>query len=163
MFMLNVYIMNGFILAILHEWHVFSQTKLVTLFRNVFILYNYQLEKPFKELVTIYGLNNPSEYIVLYNDLNRAKKSTNVLYLHKCKIYKSQLEVFLKGLEDKEYTYEDAYHKLQGLYDIHSGEPVVEPATFSIFKEKQMASYISKREGNFESDPDNCVIYHSDK
>jgi len=151
--------MKGFILAILHEWHVFSQTKLVTLFRNVFILYNFHLEKDFKELVTVYGINNPSEYVTLYNDLNRAKKSTNVLYLHKCSIYKSQLQVFMKGLEDKEYTYEEAYHKLQALYALNSTGTRTEDS----LKEKKIASYVANRGGDEGTDPDGCVIYHSDR
>ena len=150
--------MQTFILSILHEWHVFSQTKLVTLFRNVFILYNNKLDIPLNELITIYGLNSYGSNILLYNDLNRAKEFTNVLYLHDCTIYKSQLEVFLNGLEDKKYTYKDAFNTLQALYDLNSAVSTTE----GILKEKNMASYVAKRGGNWGTDPDECGIYHSD-
>ena len=62
--------MRTFILAILHEWHVFSQTKLVTIFRNVFILYNNQIDTSFRELATIYGLTSIMSNILLYNDFS---------------------------------------------------------------------------------------------
>ena len=150
--------MQTFILAILHEWHVFSQTKLVTIFKNVFTLYNNQLDTSFNELATIYGLDSPHRDITLYNDLNNTKKSPNVLYLHDCTIYKSQIEVFLKGLEDKEYTYKDAFNTLQALYDLNSAVSITE----SILKERNMASCVAKRGGDWGTDPDECVIYHSE-
>ena len=152
--------METFFLAIMNDWHVFAQTKLCTIFRNVFILYHKKSDSSLKALSEQYGLCRISTNAFLYNDLEYAKAGTKVVYLHKCNIYKKQFDIFIEGLEDKEYTYEDAYNKLQELYDIHSVEPVVEPvvepASDRIFKE-------NKREGNFESDPDNCVIYHSDK
>ena len=50
--------MKSFILAIIQNWHVFSQTKLVTSFRNIFILYNKKLlaTNSFEELQQLYGL-----------------------------------------------------------------------------------------------------------
>ena len=115
--------MKSFILSIIQNWHVFSQTKLVTSFRNIFILYNKNLlaTNSFEELQQLYGLEIQSAnsvcFIELSNDLDYVSKSTDVVYLHKCNIYKKQYNQFIDMMIDEsdtvEYTYEEAFNKLQ--------------------------------------------------
>ena len=94
--------MKSFILAILNNWHVFSQAKLVTsqaklvtIFRNIFILYNKKLlaTNSFEDLQQLYGLEtlspNSISFIELYNDPDHVNKSTDMIYLHKCTILKT--------------------------------------------------------------------------
>ena len=52
--------MKSFILAILNNWHVFSQTKLVTVFRNIFILYNKKLlvTTSIEDIRQLYGFSS---------------------------------------------------------------------------------------------------------
>jgi hypothetical protein len=159
--------MESFLLAIINEWHIFAQTKLCTIFRNLFILYHKKSDLSHKELSDQYGLFSNTVNAFLYNDLKCAKAGTKVVYLHKCNVYKKDFEVFIEGLEDKEYTYEEAYHKLQKLHDIHSVDANMKPPTDSIVKENKMGSNLVKKVinygiGNFEADPDGCVIYHSE-
>jgi len=160
--------MESFLLAIINEWHIFVQTKLCTIFRNLFILYHKKSDLSHKELSDQYGLFSNTVNVFLYNDLEYAKADTKVVYLHKCNIYKKDFEVFIEGLEDKEYTYEEAYHKLQKLQDIHSADASAKPPTDSIVKENKMESNLVKKVINygidsFEADPEDCVIYHSDR
>tara|TARA_Y100000389_G_scaffold76902_1_gene73680 strand:- start:1080 stop:1475 length:396 start_codon:yes stop_codon:yes gene_type:complete len=115
--------MKSFILAILNNWHVFSQNKLVTVFRNIFILYNKKLlaTTSFEDIQQLYGLENISPnsicYIELFNDLDHVNKSTDIVYLHKCNIIKKQYNHFIETNIDEsntvEYTYEEAFNKLQ--------------------------------------------------
>ena len=115
--------MKSFILAIIQNWHVFSQTKLVTSFRNIFILYNKKLLaiNSFEELQLLYGLKiqtaNSVCFIELSNDLDYVSKSTDIVYLHKCNIYKKQYNQFIDAMIDEsdtvEYTYKEAFNKLQ--------------------------------------------------
>ncbi len=129
-----LFIMKSFILAILNNWHVFSQAKLVTsqaklvtIFRNIFILYNKKLlaTNSFEDLQQLYGLEtippNSISFIELYNDLDHANKSTDMVYLHKCTILKNQYNEFIETNMDEsnliEYTYEEAVKKLQEFKD----------------------------------------------
>ena len=115
--------MKSFILAILDNWHVFSQNKLVTVFRNIFIFYNKKLlaTTSFEDIQHLYGLENVSpnsvSYIELFNDLEHVNKSTDIVYLHKCNILKKQYNQFIEMIIDEsntvEYTYEEAFNKLQ--------------------------------------------------
>lgn len=115
--------MKSFILAILNNWHVFSQTTLVTVFRNIFILYNKKLLDTtyFEDIKQLYGLETLSPnsicFIELYNDLDHVNKSTDMVYLHKCTILKKQYNEFIETNIDDcntvEYTYEEAFNKLQ--------------------------------------------------
>ena len=125
-----LFIMKSFILAILNNWHVFSQTKLVTsqaklvtIFRNIFILYNKKLlaTNSFEDLQQLYGFEtlspNSISFIELYNDLDHVNKSADMIYLHKCTILKNQYNEFIEtNMDDSnmvEYTYEEAVKKLQ--------------------------------------------------
>jgi len=160
--------MESFLLAIINEWHIFAQTKLCTIFRNIFILYHKKSDLSRKELSDQYGIFGTSKNTFLYNDLEYAKAGTKVVYLHKCNIYKKDFEVFIEELEDKEYTYEEAYHKLQELYDVHTVEPGAKRTTDSIVKGNKTGSNLVKKVinygiGSFEADPGDCVIYHSDR
>ncbi len=119
--------MTSFILAILNNWHVFSQAKLVTIFRNIFILYNKKLlaTNSFEDLKQLYGLEtlspNSISFIELYNDLDHVIKSTDMVYLHKCTILKNQYNEFIEtNMDDSnmvEYSYEEALKKLQEFKD----------------------------------------------
>ena len=126
--------MKSFILAILNNWHVFSQTKLVTsqaklvtIFRNIFILYNKKLlaTNSFEDLQQLYGFEtlspNSISFIELYNDLDHVNKSADMIYLHKCTILKNQYNEFIEtNMDDSnmvEYTYEEAVKKLQEFKD----------------------------------------------
>jgi hypothetical protein len=140
-----------FFLAILNEWHVFSHTKLCTIFRNIFMLYNNMVDVPIKDLQKLYGLECMKNNISLYNDLIHAKQPTNVIYLHECTIYKRQLDIFIKEMENKEYTYKEAYNKLLVLYNSNN----------LVSTEKVLLK--EKKGGDWGNDPDECVIYHSDR
>jgi len=116
--------MKSFILAILDNWHVFSQTKLVTIFRNILILYNKKLlaTTSFEDIQKLYGLvsltsSSVFNLLQLYNDLDYVNNSTNIVYLHKCNINKKQYNQFIETNIDEsntvEYTYEEAFNKLQ--------------------------------------------------
>ena len=115
--------MKSFILAILNNWHVFSQNKLVNIFRNIFILYNKKLlaTTSFEDIQQLYGLKNTSPnkicYIQLFNDLEHVNNSTDIVYLHRCNILKKQYNQFIEMIIDEsntvEYTYEQAVKKLQ--------------------------------------------------
>ena len=119
--------MKSFIFAILNNWHVFSQTKLVTVFRNIFILYNKKLlaTTSFEDIKQLYGLEalspNSICYIELFNDLDHVNKSTDMIYLHRCTILKKQYNEFIEtNINDSnmvEYTYEEAFKKLQEFKD----------------------------------------------
>lgn len=126
--------MKSFILAILNNWHVFSQTKLVTsqaklvtIFRNIFILYNKKLlaTNSFEDLKQLYGLEtlspNSISFIELYNDLDHVNKSADMIYLHKSTILKNQYNEFIDTNMDEsnliEYSYEEAVKKLQEFKD----------------------------------------------
>ena len=116
--------MKSFILAILDNWHIFSQTKLVTIFRNIFILYNKKLlaTTSFEDIQKLYGLvsltsSSVFNLLQLSNDLDYVNNSTNIVYLHKCNINKKQYNQFIETNIDEsstvEYTYEEAFNKLQ--------------------------------------------------
>ena len=96
--------MKSFILAILNNWHVFLQTKLVTVFRNIFILYNKNLLaiNSFEELQQLYGLKiqtaNSVCFIELSNDLDYVSKFTDVIYLHKYNFIKNNIINLLRRL-----------------------------------------------------------------
>ena len=115
--------MKSFILAILNNWHVFSQTKLVTVFRNIFILYNKKLlvTTSIEDIRQLYGFVSITSCSIfnllqLYNDLDYINQSTNIVYLHKSNIYKKQYNQFIDTNIDEsntvEYTYEEAFNKL---------------------------------------------------
>ena len=94
--------MKSFILAILNNWHVFSQTKLVTVFRNIFILYNKKLlvTTSIEDIRQLYGFVSITSCSIfnllqLYNDLDYINQSTNIVYLHKSNIYKKQYNQFI--------------------------------------------------------------------
>lgn len=150
------------------EWHLFSQTKLAPIFRNIFLIYNKQIKAstPFKEIAHSYGLFSIKCNVTLYNELCTARLSTEfsdcsgsgVIYLHKCNIYRSQFDSFIKEIGDKQFTYEEAYNKLLELYDINTG---VKPDESGL-KDSRMPSNLAKREEGWGKDPDECVIYHSD-
>lgn len=118
--------MKSFILAILNNWHVFLQTKLVTVFRNIFILYNKKLlaTTSIEDIQKLYGLVSLTSasrrvfnLLQLSNDLDHVNNSTNIIYLHKCNINKKQYNQFIETNIDEsntvEYTYEEAFNKLQ--------------------------------------------------
>ena len=116
--------MKSFILAILNNWHVFLQTKLVTVFRNIFILYNKKLlaTTSIEDIRQLYGFVSITtcstfNLLQLYNDLDYVSQSTNIVYLHKCNIHKKQYNQFIETNNDEsdtvEYTYEEAVNKLQ--------------------------------------------------
>jgi hypothetical protein len=115
--------MKSFILAILNNWHVFLQTKLVTVFRNIFILYNKKLlaMTSIEDIRQLYGFVSITtcstfNLLQLYNDLDYVNQSTNIVYLHKSNIYKKQYNQFIDINIDEsntvEYTYEEAFNKL---------------------------------------------------
>ena len=109
----------------MNNWHVFSQTKLVTVFRNIFILYNKKLLATtyIEDIQKLYGLVSLTSasrrvfnLLQLSNDLDHVNNSTNIIYLHKCNINKKQYNQFIETNIDEsntvEYTYEEAFNKL---------------------------------------------------
>ena len=104
--------MDSFLFAIINDWHVFSQTNLLNLFRNIFIIYNRKIDSSLEDLQKLYGLQSTCSNIKLHNDLEYAKKNVNILYLHPCKIERKHLEKFIENIKNEEYTYKEAYKKL---------------------------------------------------
>lgn len=160
--------MKAFIVAILREWHIFSQTKVVTIFRNIFIIYNNNIKDAlsFEELAHSYGLFSIQCNILLYDDLCSARLSTkfsgspnsDLFYLHKCDIYRSQFESFIREMGDNEFSYKEAYNRLLELYDINTAPKTDDSGV----KETHKLSYLANRGQGWGTDPDDCVVYHSD-
>jgi len=144
-----MYIMEPFLFAIINDWHVFSQTKLLNIFRNIFIIYNRNIDTSLEDLKQLYGLQCITNNYHLSNDLEYAKKDVNIIYLHQCKIERKQLEEFIEEMDGEEYTYKEAYKKLQDLYEVEKTEDLTED---NIFQQTKMTSYIAKRESDMGYD-----------
>lgn len=117
--------MDNFINCIVNEWHVFDfeyeNTEMLTLFRNIFIIYNSQLNKSFEDLQKKYGLESISNNILLYSDLNTAI-NTNIIYLHKHNISKKEIKSIIDVItkKNKTCTYEDAISILEKIINANN-------------------------------------------
>ena len=116
--------MESFIGAILDEWHFFENeyqnTKTLILFRNIFIVYNSTLNKSFKQLKKLYGIES-SASIFLYNDLDKASNN-NFIYLHKHNISKKKIKSIIEVItqKNKTCTYEDAISILEKIINANN-------------------------------------------
>ena len=144
--------MEPFLFASINDWHVFSQTKLLNIFRNIFIIYNRNIDTSLEDLQQLYGLQCITNNYHLSNDLEYAKKDVNIIYLHLCKIERKPLEKFIEKMDGEEYTYKEAYNKLQDLYEENSLEKTEDLTEDNIFQQTKMASYIAKMESDMGYD-----------
>ena len=117
--------MESFIGAILNEWHLFENeyqnTNTLTLFRNIFIVYNSTLNKSFNELKKMYGLESSINNVLLYNDLDKASNN-NFIYLHKHNISKKKIKSIIEVItqKNKTCTYEDAISILEKIINANN-------------------------------------------